>query len=148
MVRKFSAGRFWEDVRKYKVTGFNYIGELCTYLMNNPETADDKDHTLSKMLGNGMRPDVYGAFRERFGVKQIIELYGASEFDLGFNNLFNLSGTVGFSLNKFALVKYDMDNDDLARDENGFFHPMWPRATPGWYWSTRNMFELFSLPRG
>ncbi|MBT4264906.1 MAG: long-chain-acyl-CoA synthetase [Deltaproteobacteria bacterium] len=120
MVRKFSASRFWEDVRKYKVTAFNYIGELCTYLMNNPETPEDRSHTLAKMLGNGMRPDVYGAFMERFRVKQIIEVYGASEFDLGFNNFFNLSGTVGFSFNKFALVKYDMDNDDLARDENGF----------------------------
>ncbi len=120
LVRKFSASRFWEDVRKYRVTAFNYIGELCTYLMNNPETADDKNHTLLKMIGNGMRPDVYRAFKERFGIKRIIELYGASEFDLGFQNLFNLNGTIGFSFNKFALVKYDIDNDDLARDENGF----------------------------
>ena len=120
MVRKFSASRFWEDVRKYKVTAFNYVGELCTYLMNNPETPDDRNHTLAKMLGNGMRPDVYGAFKRRFGVKRIIEAYGASEFDLGFMNLFNLDGTIGFSTNKFALVKYDAENDDLARDENGF----------------------------
>ncbi len=120
MTRKFSASRFWEEVRKYKITAFNYIGELCTYLVNNPETADDKNHTLTHMIGNGMRPDVYSTFKERFGVRQIIELYGASEFDLGFNNLFGLDGTVGFSFNKFALVKYDIENDELVRDENGF----------------------------
>jgi len=120
MVRKFSASRFWEDVRKHRITAFNYIGELCTYLVNNPESADDKNHTLAKMIGNGMRPDVYSTFKKRFGVDQIIELYGASEFDLGFNNLFGLDGTVGFSFNKFALVKYDIDNDELVRGENGF----------------------------
>ncbi|MCP4751922.1 MAG: long-chain-acyl-CoA synthetase [Proteobacteria bacterium] len=120
MTRKFSASRFWEEVGKYKITAFNYIGELCTYLVNNPETADDKSHTLTRMVGNGMRPDVYSTFRERFGISRIIELYGASEFDLGFNNLFGLDGTVGFSFNSFALVKYDIDNDELVRDDKGF----------------------------
>jgi len=120
MTRKFSASRFWEDIRKYRITAFNYIGELCTYLVNAPEKADDKNHTLTRMIGNGMRPDVFSAFRDRFGIEQIIEIYGASEFDLGFNNLFGLDGTIGFSFNKFALVKYDTDNDELVRDENGF----------------------------
>ena len=120
MTRKFSASRFWEDIRKYKITAFNYIGELCTYLVNAPEAADDKKHTLTRMVGNGMRPDVYSTFRDRFGIKQIIELYGASEYDLGFNNLFGLDGTVGFSFNKYALVKYDIDNDELVRDNQGF----------------------------
>ena len=120
MIRKFSASRFWDDIRKYKITAFNYIGELCTYLVNAPESADDKIHTLTRMVGNGMRPDVYSTFRDRFGIKKVIELYGASEFDLGFNNLFGLDGTIGFSFNKFALAKYDIDNDELICDDNGF----------------------------
>ncbi len=36
MRRKFSVGNFWKDVKKYKVTAFSYVGELCRYLLNQP----------------------------------------------------------------------------------------------------------------
>lgn len=34
--KKFSASQFWNDCRKYNVTMFLYIGELCRYLCNQP----------------------------------------------------------------------------------------------------------------
>ena len=34
--KKFSASQFWNDCRKYDVTVFQYIGELCRYLCNQP----------------------------------------------------------------------------------------------------------------
>lgn len=33
---KFSAGQFWEDCQQHRVTVFQYIGELCRYLVNQP----------------------------------------------------------------------------------------------------------------
>ncbi|XP_030698077.1 long-chain fatty acid transport protein 3 isoform X1 [Globicephala melas] len=33
---KFSAGQFWEDCQQHGVTVFQYIGELCRYLVNQP----------------------------------------------------------------------------------------------------------------
>lgn len=33
---KFSASQFWEDCQKHRVTVFQYIGELCRYLVNQP----------------------------------------------------------------------------------------------------------------
>lgn len=33
---KFSAGQFWEDCQRHGVTVFQYIGELCRYLVNQP----------------------------------------------------------------------------------------------------------------
>ncbi|KAI5629276.1 long-chain fatty acid transport protein 6 precursor, partial [Silurus asotus] len=35
--KKFSASQFWNDCRKYNVTIFQYIGELCRYLCNQPK---------------------------------------------------------------------------------------------------------------
>jgi acyl-CoA synthetase (AMP-forming)/AMP-acid ligase II len=39
--RKFSASRFWDDVRRFDATAFIYIGELCRYLLSQPESADE-----------------------------------------------------------------------------------------------------------
>lgn len=121
MARKFSVQRFWSDIRKYRITAMNYVGELCTYLVNQPELENDSAHTLRKMVGNGMRHDIFSVMKNRFGVKKIIELYGASEGDMSFVNIFGLDGTIGFNLvTPFAVVKYDIENDELVRDENGF----------------------------
>ena len=120
MARKFSTRRFWDDIRKYQVTMFSYIGELCTYLVNQPENGKDSHHSVRGMVGNGMRPDVYSTFKKRFKIKKIVETYGASEFDFSFFNAFGLDGTIGFTVLPFALARYDTKNDDFIRDENGF----------------------------
>ncbi|MBU2643176.1 long-chain-acyl-CoA synthetase [bacterium] len=130
MARKFSTSRFWDDVRKYKVTVFNYIGELCTYLVNQAERDDDRNHSVRAMIGNGMRSSIFGTFRKRFGIKQIIEMYGASEYDLVFTNLFNLDGTIGTSFSKFALAKFDVEKNELVQNENGFLSKV-KKGEPG-----------------
>lgn len=35
--KRFSASQFWNDCRKHEVTVFQYIGELCRYLCNQPK---------------------------------------------------------------------------------------------------------------
>lgn len=59
--RKFSASQFWSDVRNYRATTLGYVGELCRYLVDQPPSADDSQHSVTKMIGNGLRP---GAWRE------------------------------------------------------------------------------------
>lgn len=59
-------------------------------------------------------------FKKRFGIKQIFEFYGATErFAPNFANRFNLNCTVGFTLNPYAIVKFDTDTNEPVRDENG-----------------------------
>lgn len=36
---KFSASQFWDDCRAEGVTVFQYIGELCRYLVNQPQVS-------------------------------------------------------------------------------------------------------------
>lgn len=118
--RKFSASKFWDDAIKFKATCFNYIGEICRYLYNQPEKPTDRKHYIKKIVGNGLRNEMWKDFKKRFGIKEIYEFYGATErFAPNFANRFNLNCTVGFTLNPYAIVKFDTDANLPIRDENG-----------------------------
>ena len=118
--RKFSASNFWDDAIKFKATSFNYIGEICRYLYNQPEKPTDRKHNIKKIIGNGLRNDMWRDFKKRFGIKEIYEFYGATEKNApNFANRFNLNYTVGFTLKPYAIVEYDLDTSEPIRDENG-----------------------------
>ncbi len=125
--RKFSASNFLPDVRKFKANSFIYIGEICRYLMNQPQKPDDADNLLVSCVGNGLRPEIWRDFKKRFGIKKVFELFGAAEGTLIFTNLLNIDCSVGLCMTPFAIVKYDIENDDVIRDEKGFMI----KAPPG-----------------
>ena len=118
--RKFSASQFWDDTRKFQASAFCYIGELCRYLMNQPLKPDDADNPVTKMLGNGLRYDIWQDFKKRFGISEVYEFYGASESTVFFFNVFNLDHTVGFCPTPYAIVKYDIDGDEPVLNKKGF----------------------------
>ncbi|KAF1051819.1 MAG: Long-chain-fatty-acid--CoA ligase FadD17 [Stenotrophomonas maltophilia] len=118
--RKFSAKAFWKDVQHYRATCFGYIGELCRYLLNQPPCEEERDNTLTCMIGNGLRPSIWQDFKQRFGIERITEFYAASEGNIGFTNVFNFDNTVGFSPATYAIVRYDLENDRPLRDAKGF----------------------------
>lgn len=60
-------------------TYFKYIGEFCRYLLGTPPHPEERNHKVRMIYGNGMRPDIWGRFRERFGIKDICEFYAATE---------------------------------------------------------------------
>lgn len=120
--RKFSASQFWSDVRKYHATTLGYVGELCRYLVDQPPSAEDSQHGVTKMIGNGLRPGAWNAFKTRFGVKHICELYAASDGNIGFINILNFDHTIGFSLMAWELVTYDHDSGQPIRNAKGFMN--------------------------
>ena len=117
--RRFSASNFLGEVRQHGATCFIYIGELCRYLLNTPAQADDYKNPLGTMMGNGLRPDVWHEFKARFGVRRVAEFYGSSEGNVGFLNFLNKDCTVGATTLPVALVKYDVDADEIVRDATG-----------------------------
>jgi citronellyl-CoA synthetase len=117
--RRFSASNFLPEIRESKSTCFVYIGELCRYLLNTPQKADDAKTSLVKVMGNGLRPDVWHEFKQRFGIKRVAEFYGSSEGNIGFVNFLNKDCTVGTTTIPLALVKYDVDNDELVKTNDG-----------------------------
>jgi citronellyl-CoA synthetase len=72
------------------------------------------------MIGNGLRPSIWGAFKERFDVQRIVEFYGASEGNIAFINLLNFDNTVGLCPAPYAVVRYDLENERPLRDAKGF----------------------------
>jgi citronellyl-CoA synthetase len=120
MARKFSAREFWSDVRRYQATAFCYVGELCRYLLAQPETDSDRQHAIRLMFGNGLRPNLWKAFKHRFGIDQVMEFYGSSEGNIGFLNLFNHDCTVGCTSVPYAIVEYDIENDRPVRHRDGY----------------------------
>ncbi|MBT6432695.1 MAG: long-chain-acyl-CoA synthetase [Deltaproteobacteria bacterium] len=119
--RKFSVSQFWNDTRKFNAVAVCYIGELCRYLLNQPRRPDDAHNPVRRIVGNGLRPDVWMEFKERFDIPEVYEFYGASEGNIAFINLFNLNCTIGFCPLPYAIVKYDIDKDEPLRDSNGRF---------------------------
>lgn len=127
--RKFSATHFWEECRANNVTVIQYIGEICRYLLNAPESPLDKKHTIRMAHGNGMRPDVWTRFRERFGIPVIGEWYASTEgtgalsnYNTGPNGVgaIGYRGAISGLLDKgLRIVKFDIQTEELVRDKNG-----------------------------
>uniref|UniRef100_A0A3B3ZPX7 long-chain-fatty-acid--CoA ligase n=1 Tax=Periophthalmus magnuspinnatus TaxID=409849 RepID=A0A3B3ZPX7_9GOBI len=130
--RKFSASRFWDDCIKYNCTIVQYIGEICRYLLSQPVQPSEKRHKVRLAVGNGLRPSVWEAFTERFGVKQIGEFYGATECNCSIANMDGKVGACGFNsrilpfVYPIRLVKIDEDTMELVRDSRGLCVPCQP----------------------
>ncbi|XP_064607708.1 long-chain fatty acid transport protein 2-like [Liolophura sinensis] len=125
--RKFSATRFWEDCRKHKVTGIQYIGELCRYLLTKAMHPRDGQHCIRFAYGNGLRADIWEEFQRRFKIPKIVEFFGATESSGSLVNIHNKPGAVGRyspymawrDNNSKVLVKYDISTAQPIRDERG-----------------------------
>ena len=118
IARKFSASRFWDDVRRYDAKGVIYIGELCRFLLNRPPDPRDGEHGLRWMFGIGLRADVWEPFQERFRIPRIVEGYGATEANVGGVNFSGKVGSVG-KIRGGLLLRYDIERDELVRDAKG-----------------------------
>lgn len=125
MTRKFSASKYWADCVKYNVTAAQYIGEICRYLLNTPECPEERQHKVRLMFGNGLRPQIWEKFVQRFQVPQIAEFYGSTEGNSNIINYENVVGAVGFvsvlfpTLLPLGLIKVDRETGKEIRDANG-----------------------------
>jgi len=123
--RKFSVSAFWPDVCTHGVTVFQYIGEICRYLLNRPACAEERGHRLRCMLGAGLSPDIWQRWVERFGPMRIVEGWGSTEANTSTLNLDNYPGSCGrvpfWDKTNLRLLRYDIDRQAHVRDENGFY---------------------------
>ncbi|MDA9371872.1 long-chain-acyl-CoA synthetase [Porticoccaceae bacterium] len=117
--RKFSGSAFWSDVQRHSITNFIYVGELCRYLLAQPPCPEERNNSLDRVFGNGLRPDIWMDFKERFGISRVCEFYGSSEGNIGFVNGLNKDRTMGICGANILLVEYDIDADEMVRDEHG-----------------------------
>jgi fatty-acyl-CoA synthase len=133
---KFSTRDFWADIRRWDCTLFQYIGELCRYLLNAPPHPEETRHRLRLACGNGLRAEVWTPFQARFSIPQILEFYAATEGNFSLYNVEGEPGAIGrippFLSHRFpaAIVRFDPDAGAPLRGEDGFCIPC-PRGEPG-----------------
>ncbi len=122
---KFSASEFWSDSVRYECTLFQYIGELLRYLVNSPTHPAELQHRIRLCCGNGLRPDVWDAFAQRFKIPQILEFYAATEGNVTIFNLDSKPGSIGrvpwWLEHRFVikLVEFDYEAEMPVRGMDG-----------------------------
>jgi fatty-acyl-CoA synthase len=92
---KFSVGNFWSEVARWDCTLFQYIGELCRYLLKAPASEFETSHRLRLACGNGLRGDIWQAFQARFAIPRILEFYAATEGNFSLYNVEGKPGAIG-----------------------------------------------------
>jgi fatty-acyl-CoA synthase len=123
---RFSARQFWSEIRRWDCTLFQYIGELCRYLVLAEAQPHEAEHRIRMCCGNGLRADIWDAFKSRFRIPQILEFYAATEGNVSLFNVEGKAGAVGrvppFLRHRFpaALVRYSVDREEPIRNEEGF----------------------------
>ncbi|XP_001603871.2 long-chain fatty acid transport protein 4 [Nasonia vitripennis] len=124
---KFSVTAYWTDCIKYNCTISQYIGEMCRYLLSAPPRPEDSTHPVRLMVGNGMRPQIWQNFVNRFKIEQVTEVYGSSEGNANIVNVDNTVGAVGFvpsilpkSLHPVAVIRVHPETSEPVRGPDGF----------------------------
>ena len=75
--KRFSASRFWEEVRASGATVFNFMGATANILWKRPPSEQDTRHSVSMAWGVPM-PACEPGWQDRFGFP-LIEVYGLTD---------------------------------------------------------------------
>ena len=123
---KFSATKFWDEAVRHGATMFTYVGELCRFLLSTPPHELERAHKISWIMGNGLRPEVWEAFVNRFNIPHVIEFYGATEGNVSLINVDGPIGAVGRIPNYLSwkfnvqIIRYDVETGLNPRGSDGF----------------------------
>lgn len=85
--RKFSVRNFWRDIHDSNANAFVYVGETARYLLAAPPSPWDKGHKVRTMYGNGLRPDIWQKFQDRFDIPVVNEFFNSTEGVLSLLNV-------------------------------------------------------------
>lgn len=123
--KKFSASTFFIDCKKYDCTIAQYIGEMCRYILAVPPKPSDADHKLRILFGNGLRPQIWMEFVQRFNIPKVAEFYGATEGNANIVNNDNTVGAIGFvsriipNVYPISIIKVDEATGEPVRNQKG-----------------------------
>jgi fatty-acyl-CoA synthase len=126
---RFSGRGFWDDVSRWRCTAFQYVGELCRYLVSAPGRSSDQNHGLLIGIGNGLSESVWHPFVERFGPIRILEFYASTEGNVWLYNVEGKMGSIGripaylAARRPLALARFDVESQMPARGQDGLCEP-------------------------
>ncbi|KAL9875698.1 fatty acid transport protein 2 isoform 2-T2 [Glossina fuscipes fuscipes] len=123
--KKFSASSYFADCFKYNATVGQYIGEMARYILATPLSENDHKHKVRMVFGNGLRPQIWPRFTERFNISKVGEFYGATEGNANIMNHDNTVGAIGFvsrilpQIYPISIIRADPDTGEPIRGPNG-----------------------------
>jgi crotonobetaine/carnitine-CoA ligase len=94
LAERFSASRFWQDVRAYSATFTLFLGAMIPILHKQPPRPDDHANPLRVALSAAAPRTIWEEFERRFDVK-IVELYSQTEGGFLLNADAKAAGKVG-----------------------------------------------------
>ncbi len=120
LAKRFSASSFWDDIRKYGCTEFNYIGGILPILLKAEPSPEDKNNPLRVMVGAGAPKDLSAEFEQRFDLK-LVEGYGMSEIGIPITNYLRQRklGSCGFQHSDYDIVLMTDDGREAEANEPG-----------------------------
>ena len=119
MVERFSASRFWDQVRAEGASHIHYLGGILQILLKQPPSPRDREHGVRIAWGGGCPADIWPLFRDRFGI-DIRECYGMTEASsLTTCNVTGLVGSVGRTLPWFTVRLEDAQGQPVAAGARG-----------------------------
>ncbi len=137
---KFSASRFWDDIRKYGATQFNYLGAVIPILDKQPERSNDLDNPVKIALGGGCPQTVIDRFEKRFGLR-CMEGFGMTEIGIPVHTTLDVKrrGSCGRPLPIYDVRLFDDDDNEVATGMPGeiVFRPLEPFTM---------MLEYYNMP--
>jgi fatty-acyl-CoA synthase len=123
---RFSASQFWSDVNRWDCTLFQYIGEMCRYLLHVNASPQERSHRIRMACGNGLAAGVWEEFERRFSIPQIFEFYAATEGGIALFNAQGKRGAIGhvpaYLAHRFSpvVIRFDVEKGVPARNEEGW----------------------------
>ena len=111
---RFSASNWLKDIRNYNITHTNMLGAIAAFIVAQPPTKYDKDHNLIVIGSAPLPSEPEKIFRNRFGVKYVLPLYGMTEVNIPIYGLKNEigNGRCGKLYDKYFEVEIrDPDKD-------------------------------------
>lgn len=119
---RFSASRFWDEVRHYGATQFNYLGAVIPILAKQPPKPDDLDNPVRIALGAGCPPAVMEEVEKRFGIK-CLEGYGMTEIGIPIHVRVNdrRPGSCGKPMDIYEIKLFDDQDNEVPVGEVGEF---------------------------
>ncbi len=117
---RFSVSRYWDEMRAFKATVFDFMGATLTMLWKQPPSPGDREHVAR--LGWGVPLPAWAPdFEARFGCR-LVELYGSTEAGVMIYTPLDEPrrvGSCGRAIGPFEVALQDEDGFTLGPDATG-----------------------------
>ena len=137
---KFSATRFWDEIRLCGATQFNYLGAVIPILAKQAEKPDDLANPVRIAFGAGCPQSVMDYFEKRFGLT-CMEGFGMTEIGIPVHTTLydRRPGSCGKPLPIYEIELFDDEDNEVPVGEPGeiVFRPLEPFTM---------MLEYYNMP--